>query len=431
MRVLWFTNILLPDAATQLGCSSAGSGWWMAALLEKLTQRDDLRLAVITVAGFKDAQFTVNGVEYFVIRRTLRSALLNRLQRPGAELSSPSRIQRYLSIVKTWNPDLIHVHGSERDYGMLKAWGLTGIPIIVSIQGLMTPGYRKAFGDLQPDELRRSLTTRLIGLDSEALYRSKRYRRHAPIEEQILRSADLILGRTEYDYAWAWAIQHDLRYSHVDELMRPEFLTSEPWSIQNCLRHQILCTTASNSAKGLHVLLEAVWRLRERYPDIVLNVAADGFAPRFSSEYARFVRKLIERWDLLNVVRFLGWIDAPELVRRLHAAHCYVTPSFNENGCNALQEAMLVGTPAIATACGGMLTTIEAGHTGLVFPAGDTALLAMQVHRLFQDDQLAQQIGSKARDVARKRHDPQHVEDQLLHAYAEVTCRHRQPKTTA
>jgi glycosyltransferase involved in cell wall biosynthesis len=335
-----------------------------------------------------------------------------------------------VSIVRKWNPDLVHVHGTEQDYGLLKAWGITDIPVIVSIQGLMTPCYRKTFGDLLPDELSRSFTTRLIGLDSESLYWWKRHRRQAPIEEQILRSADLILGRTEWDYASAWAIQPDLRYHHVDELMRSEFLTTSPWNIEKCHRHQILCTTASVPAKGLHVLLEAVWRLRPTYPDIVLNVAASGFAPRFSNDYARFVRDLIERWDLSSVVRFLGWIDAPELVRRLRAAHCYVTPSFNENGCNALQEAMLVGTPAIATACGGMLTTIEPRRTGLVFPAGDTALLAMQVHRLFQDDQLAQQIGAQARDVARKRHDPQRVEDQLLRAYAEATSRHGKPETT-
>jgi glycosyltransferase involved in cell wall biosynthesis len=411
----------MPDACKGLGQSGLkGSGWWMAALLERLKLRKDLSLAVVTVAGFKDAHFTADGVEYFVIGRTLRSAILGRLRYARAARPFASQIDRYASIVEQWKPDVIHVHGTECDYGLIKAWGMTKVPVIVSIQGLMTPCYRKTFGDLLPNELKRSFTARLPGFGSESLYRWNLYRRQAPIEEQILRSADLIVGRTEWDYAWAWAIQPTLKYHHVDELMRPEFSEAQAWSIQDCNRHQILCTTANTAMKGLHVLLEAVWRLRSRYPDIVLNVAASGFGAGFSNDYARFVGDLIERWHLSGVVRFLGWIDAPELVRSLRGAHCYVTPSFNENGCNGLQEAMLVGTPVIATACGGMLTTIDPGRTGLTFPPGDAALLALQIHRLFQNDDLAKSIGIQARTVARERHEPERVEAQLMSAYREA-----------
>jgi glycosyltransferase involved in cell wall biosynthesis len=172
--------------------------------------------------------------------------------------------------------------------------------------------------------------------------------------------------------------------------------------------------------KGLHILLEAIWRLRSTYPNIRLNVAASGFVPRPANEYARFVLQLIKRWDLQDVVHFVGWLDSRELVDQLRAAHCYVTPSFNENGCNALQEAMLVGTPAVATACGGMTTTIDAGRTGLTFPPGDPALLALQIHRLFQDDALAARIGTQARAAARERHEPERVEAQLMSAYGEA-----------
>jgi glycosyltransferase involved in cell wall biosynthesis len=421
MRVLWFTNVLMPDACSGLGrVSLKGSGWWMSALLDRLKLNKDLSLAVVTVDGFKDARFTIDGVDYFVIRRTLLSAILGRLRCPRVGSPPFSEIHRYASIVEQWNPDIVHVHGTECDYGLIKAWGFTEKPVLVSIQGLMGPYMRQVFGNLLPQELRGSLKHRLTGLYSDSLYRWKVYRQHTPIEEQILQSADLILGRTEWDYAWAWTLGPLAKYRHVDELMRPEFLRAEPWSLDGCRRYGIVCTTGNIALKGLHILLEAIWRLRRSYPHINLRIAAVGFVPDSTTDYTRFISDLIKRWDLQDVVNLRGWLDASELVDELRGAHCYVTPSFIENSSNALQEAMLLGMPVIATAAGGTPSILEAGFTGMTFPSGDVALLALQIHRLFQDDALAVQLGRAARRVARERQAPGRVEGQLMSAYREA-----------
>ena len=97
-----------------------------------------------------------------------------------------------------------------------------------------------------------------------------------------------------------------------------------------------------------------------------------------------------------------------------------MTPSFVENSCNALQEAMLVGMPCVASLSGGLLTLVETGRTGLAFPAGDAALLAWNIRKLFQDSALAARLGAEARLVARRRHDPEQVEGQLMRAYEEL-----------
>ena len=81
---------------------------------------------------------------------------------------------------------------------------------------------------------------------------------------------------------------------------------------------------------------------------------------------------------------------------------------------------MLVGTPCIATLSKGMLTSIDPGRTGLAFPTGDAAFLAWQFAKVFDNDDVAVQIGVQARIVARQRHDPAHVEQQLLSAYREL-----------
>jgi glycosyltransferase involved in cell wall biosynthesis len=163
--------------------------------------------------------------------------------------------------------------------------------------------------------------------------------------------------------------------------------------------------------------------LRQVYPSIKLHVASVGFESRPywpQNDYVRFVFDLVGKWDLSHAVRFLGWQPADAMVEQLRAAHCFVTPSFLENGCNALQEAMLAGNPCVATFSGGLLTTVAPETTGLLFPVGDSALLARQIDRLFQDDTLAISLGAKARLVARERHDPDRVEGQLMRAYEEL-----------
>jgi glycosyltransferase involved in cell wall biosynthesis len=204
--------------------------------------------------------------------------------------------------------------------------------------------------------------------------------------------------------------------------LRSEFYEAAPWSMANCRRYQVFCTSQDYPLKGLHVLLQAVHILRQVFPEIKLNVACDGFAPFPQNDYARYVWRLIRKWKLEDAVKFLGFLDARSIVEQLKQANCYVTPSFIENGCNALQEAMLVGTPCVATSVGGMLTTIVPERTGLTFPAGDAALLAWQVARIFREEDLASKLGMEARIVAKKRNDPELAEEQLLRAYEELAA---------
>jgi glycosyltransferase involved in cell wall biosynthesis len=421
LRVLWFTNILMPDASKHVGRPVAkGSGYWMSVLLERLKKRSDLKLAVVASAGLRDCHFEVDGVEYFVVKTPLSRGIWNRLGSYRESLPIRSQVRKYASIVNNWNPDVVHVHGTSQEFGLIKAWGHTDKPVAVSIQGLMTPCAAKAYGDLLPVQL-HGVVHSVIGLRVSCLQRWKGFLERVPYEEVIVRSADMILGRTEWDHAWACAYRPDVCYRHVDELMRLEFREASKWMLEKCNRHQIFCTSGSQPLKGLHVLVEAVYRLRDVFPDIRLNVASSGFVPRPQDDYARFVLRLIREHSLEQAVTFLGHLDANEQVRQLQMANCYVMPSFIENGSNALQEAMLVGVPAVATFTGGILTTIDSERTGLNFPTGDPALLAWQISRIFRDDSLASRLGLNARCTAMERHDPARVEAELINAYKELS----------
>jgi glycosyltransferase involved in cell wall biosynthesis len=410
----------MPDANKHIGRPlTRGSGYWMSVLLEQLKKRGDLKLAVVSSGGLRDCHFETEGVEYFVVKTPLSRGIWNRLGSFRGFLPLESQVRKLASIVNDWNPDLVHVHGTESESGLIKTWGLTKKPMVVSIQGLMTPYAAKAYGDLLPVQL-YGAARGMIGLGVEPLRLWRGFRERISYEEGIVRSANMVLGRTEWDHAWACAYRPDVCYRHVDELMRPEFREASKWTLERCNRRQMFCTSGSQPYKGLHVLVEAVYRLREVFPDIRLNVVSAGFVPRPKDDYTRFVWRLVRERRLEQAVSFLGTVDTNEQVRQLQQANCCVMPSFMENGCNALQEAMLVGVPAVATFTGGIPTTIDSDRTGLTFPTGDPALLAWQISRIFRDDNLASRLGANARYVAMERHDPLRVEDQLLSAYQEL-----------
>jgi len=400
----------------------------MSALLERLKSRNGIKLAVVTSDVSQDDHFEVNGVEYFVVKGPWYAALQYRLGSLRPELPSRTRMSKYASIVKEWNPDVVHVHGTERDYGLLKSREHTDKPVVVSIQGVMAPYSRKACGDLLPREV-DGVVRSAIGYKAFSLNLWQSLRAKALTEQEILGSVDMVLGRTEWDRIWAWALNPHVRYRHVEELMRREFFEAQAWTLEGCRRHQLFCTSGPQPLKGLHILIEAIAKLRDCYPDIRLHVASGGFAPYPLNSYARFIFRLVNQLGLQQCVTFLGWMNACEQVEQLHQAHCFVTPSFIENSCNALQEAMLVGTPSIATSSGGLLTMIEAGRSGLHFPSGDVAMLAHGIHRLFCDDALASLVGAEARAVARSRNEPESVVEQLIEAYEEAIT--RAPRTQA
>lgn len=391
----------------------------MTVLLEQLKRRSNLRFAIVGCAGLKDHHFEKDGVEYFIVKKSIRQIMWNRLGSYRGALPLRAQVREFASIVSAWNPDVVHVHGTEGSFGLIKAWGLTDKPVAVSVQGVVAACAPKAYGDLLPAQIHGRLRSVIgVGLENFRFWKvALEQTRH---EEDIIRAADMVLGRTQFDHAWARAYRADVCYRHVDELMRPEFGLASSWSVEECNRHHIFCISGNRPLKGLHILIEAIYRLKATFPDIKLNVASAGFVPHPADDYARYVLRHIREKQLDQAVNFCGVLETEQLVQQLRLANCYVTPSFVENSSNALQEAMLVGAPIVATYSGGIPTIINSEESGLTFPTGDPAMLAWQISRIFRDDNLASRLGANARRVAMERQDPRRVEEQLLSAYREL-----------
>ena len=133
-------------------------------------------------------------------------------------------------IVRDFKPDVVHVHGTERFFGLLRARKLIDVPTVVSIQGLMRPFADCSWGAMTFwDSLRLSSVGEMsrnatIGADVQRL------KRLAEAEDEIIQGVDAVIGRTDWDHAHARAANPKVNYFHINEMLRPEFGAAEPWS---------------------------------------------------------------------------------------------------------------------------------------------------------------------------------------------------------
>jgi glycosyltransferase involved in cell wall biosynthesis len=244
-----------------------------------------------------------------------------------------------------------------------------------------------------------------------------------------------MLGRTLWDRAHAVAMDRDVRYYHVGELLRAPFYQAR-WDCEAVCRHIIYTNSAAYPLKGFHVLLDAAKLLVRDFPDLQIRVPGAalempaGEAGRWWVRlrplgYRGYLMRRIRDLGLAGRVVALGSLDAGQVAAELTQASVFVLPSFVENLSNSRAEATVVGTPCVTAFCGGVQSAVTDEETALCFPPGDAAVLAEQVRRLFRDRELAMRLSASARSVALQRHAPQLVVSQLINAYESETARHQ------
>jgi len=109
---------------------------------------------------------------------------------------------------------------------------------------------------------------------------------------------------------------------------------------------------------------------------------------------------LIEKLDLTNRVRLIGWLE--DLAQLYCALDIFVSSSHTESFGLALAEAMAAGAPVVATETEGARELIQSGETGLLVSIGDVDKLAEAVLQLLNDRQWRVHLGTEARKTPRR-----------------------------
>lgn len=327
--------------------------------------------------------------------------------------SYPRELEHYWRFIcEDFVPDVIHIHGTEY------AWGLACMKIypyskyVVSIQGMIGPSSRYVTGGISLLDQWKNITFRDILRGDTMFLARKRWEKMGELEKEYYQRTDIVTGRTSWDYARSKVINSTCNYQFCNESLRNEFYLAEKWKGDLCAKHSIFLSQGGVPLKGLHKVLETIQLLKDEFPGITIRIGGCNIISNISMKerirmggYGKYIKSLLRKYNLYNYVKFLGPLEAEEMIKEYQSANVFICPSSIENSPNSVGEAQIIGTPVIASYVGGTPDMIVHKETGLLYRFEEVEMLANYIREVFTDPKLTAHLSQNAIVTAEKRHD--------------------------
>ena len=430
MKVLWVCNIMPPVIGQYLGKEcSVKEGWISGILMRLVKEKEDVELGICyPVADLSDEckkeviievakKNNKNIICYGFVEDTVCP------ENYGGEMLE----KRMGEIIHDFKPEVVHIFGTEYGHALAAA-KMFGKPhrTLVGLQGVISECAKEYMADL-PADVQASVSFRdWLKKDSMKQQQEKFFIR-GEREKEILKLCGNVTGRTNFDKEAAKKMNPGAKYYFMNETMRGEFYEGQ-WNRENCKKHSIFFSQADYPLKGFHYLLQALELVKEKYPDVTVNVAGNSLVSYTTlkdkikiSAYGRYLRKFVKELDLEDKITFLGRLSAEEMKAQYLQCHTFVCASSLENSPNSVGEAMLLGTPVVASCAGGIPSMLEHGKEGLLFEKGNVKALAEAIMCTWEDEKKVGMMTKNARVRARKTHDADVNYVALMKIYSEIS----------
>jgi len=146
--------------------------------------------------------------------------------------------------------------------------------------------------------------------------------------------------------------------------------------------------------KGIDILIEAIPAVKKSIPALKVSIAGAG-------SYEDELKNLVEKLNLKNNVRFVGYIYGDEKYQYYKACKLVVVPTRWDCQPFPIFEAAACGIPVIVSDMANEAFVVD-GKTGLKFKSDDAEELSNKILLLLKDDKLREQMGRAAKLRAQK-----------------------------
>lgn len=154
-------------------------------------------------------------------------------------------------------------------------------------------------------------------------------------------------------------------------------------------RFNIVCVANIGFGKGQDLIINNFSKYIKQLPGVVFHFIGD-----YSDEFGAKLIKTISKSKLNDYIIFHG--VKKNAMDYIYAANLFILPSRGEAFPLVVLEAMILKTPIIASAIGGIPEMIEDGISGLLFEAGETTELWSSIIRLFSSEALRIKLSENA-----------------------------------
>lgn len=409
MRILWVCNIVPPMIAKQLNIETTVKEGWIDASLRKLiedSQRDiDMGICMPRTdidSPFKKEEVTLGN------KKICAYSFLEQTASPWVyDKTLESTFSR---IVDDFKPELVHIFGTEYPHTLACVKAVNDpSKILIGIQGVVSECAKAYCGGLESSVINGTTFRDSLKKDNIALQQKKFFMR-AEFENEALKLAGNVTGRTEFDKRSALSVNPKLNYFPMNETLRSEFYDGK-WESDKLDRHSIFVTQADYPLKGFHDLLKAMPKVLKKYPDTKIYVAGNSITGYKTlkekikiGSYGSYLRKLMKELGLEEKVEILGRLSANQMKERYLDSSVLICNSYIENSPNSVGEAMLLGTPVIVPRTGG-IPSIATENEAVFYEVGNIEQLSECIIRLFDNKAFATELSEAERSRAATNHD--------------------------
>ena len=329
------------------------------------------------------------------------------------------------SIIERERPDIIHIWGSEYYHALMALEENTiKAKTVCSIQGL-TGEIAKYYLEYIPSSIYHKLSVSCIIRGTLAQQRRNLINRGS-VEKIIIEKCKNFIGRTAWDEAVIKSLNPHCMYYKCNETLRDSFYKVK-WRYEGCCPETLFISQGSSPLKGLNVAIEALYILKKYYPNIRLYVAGSNFIKcdtlkeKLSiSTYGIFIKKLIDKYNLNENIRFTGPLDEEKMTEQYLKCNIFLSCSSIENSSNSVCEAMLLGVPIVASYVGGVTSLMDDKVHGLMYQGNSPVMLAFSIDKLLKMKESVSYFGLKAREKAYIRHNPYSNNKRLIEIYRKI-----------
>ena len=395
MKILWITNVALPDVSKDLDTQPSPFGGWLTGYLNEILKKD-IHLVSVFPYG-KNVQGNFENITYYGFK---------------AKSEKKELLEYFVNIIDKEKPDVIHIFGTEFLHSNLMVKASKKLSMlqntVVSIQGLVSLCAKHYFAFL-PRRVINGFTLKEILKRNNIKNSALKFKKQGVSEVETLKEVKNVIGRTDWDEAAVKQINPNINYHFCNESLRDGFYNKE-WSLENCEKHSVFVSQSSYPLKGFHLMLEGFKEIVKKYPDAKLYTTGKnpltlkGKDKLKQSFYSKYLGKLIKKYKLENNVEFLGFLSEEKMAERFLKSNVFVSPSSIENSPNSVGEAMLLGVPTVSSDVGGVKNMLTHGKDGFIYPADEPYMIEYYVSKIFESSDLAKEISKSAKEHAEYTH---------------------------
>lgn len=416
-KILWFSSVQFSDEKIKT------TGTWLIAMGHEIAKRADVELYNVAYGDVKSiTQKNVNNITQWIIPNRIRG----RWHEGTKEVIS--FIKRIDQEIK---PDLIHVWGTESGWGFSIIKAKLQTPVLLDIQGLLFTIPKNYYGGLSYNDLLQCVGLKeILRPQNHPYFIRKDFKNSGKHERRLIQQMENISVQSGWVDSIIQNVNPKTNIFHAGIMLRSEYYEAPIWEYKK--DSQIINIFTSSSAaipyKGLQVLFEAIVLLKNKYPNIKLNIGGDiqinkKYYGLIRDGYTTFLLEKAKKLGIEDSISWLGKMDASAMIREMLRSTLVVIPSFVETYSLFMAECMMVGVPTVASFAGAMTELAEHNKSALYFPIGDHWSCARQIERIITNQELAEKLSVEARQIAAKRNDSNKVLQNQLDIYDKIIGR--------